>query len=178
MKKTLNEEVARIKSIMNINEDASQAMAMLQQYTDEFNQEAEEDLTTEELQDVACAHPDSMEAPEEAGNEEKQKLEEFKARLKAAVKAKDIAGLKEAKRQLKELKKQAKQQQNEQVGAMVTVLGVTMPHTFALVIGGIMLLFVLNALLSIFNIHLIQTVTSFCTGRQRTSWGIGFGRNR
>ena len=60
---------------------------------------------------------------------------------------------------------------------MVTLLGVTMPHGFALVIGGIMLIMVLNILLKLFNIHLVKTVTSWCTGRQTTGYGLRFGRN-
>ena len=60
MKKTLNEEISRIKSMMNINED-DQSMAMLQQATDEFNEKAEEDLTPDEFQDVLCTDVDTVE---------------------------------------------------------------------------------------------------------------------
>ncbi len=172
MKQTLNEEIGRIKSMMNLNEDESQKMAILQQVTQEFNEKAEEDLTPEELQEVACVDVDTIEAPQEASNEQKQKLEEFKAKVKTS----SIVELKQVKRQLKELKRQSKQQQNEQA-SMVTLLGVTMPHGFALVIGGIMLIMVLNILLSLFNIHLIKTVTYWCTGRKSTGFGLGFGRD-
>ena len=102
MKQTLNEQVSRIKSMMNLKEDDSQAM--LQQAMQEFNEKAEEDLTPDELQEVACVHPDSLELPTETTNEQKQKFDEFKAKVKQMVVAKDINGLKEAKRQLKELK--------------------------------------------------------------------------
>lgn len=171
MKQNLNEEISRIKSIMNLKEDESQ-MVMLQQATEEFNEKAEEDLTPDEFQEVVCTDPDSVEPPSNVTPEQKQKFEEFKSKLKTA----SIDELKQVKRQLKELRRQKKQQQNEQVG-MVTLLGVTMPHGFALVIGGIMLIMVLNILLKLFNIHLVKTVTSWCTGRQTTGYGIRFGRN-
>ena len=171
MKQNLNEEISRIKSIMNLKEDESQ-MVVLQQATEEFNERAEEDLTPDEFQEVVCTNPDSVEAPQDVTPEQKQKFEEFKSKLKTA----SIEELKQVKRQLKDLRKQSKQQQNEQVG-MVTLLGVTMPHGFALVIGGIMLIMVLNILLKLFNIHLVKTVTSWCTGRQTTGYGIRFGRN-
>ena len=172
MKQNLNEQISRIKTIMNLKEDDSQ-MAMLQQETDEFNEKAEEDLTPEEFQEVVCTDPDSIDLPEGTGVQEKQKVEEFKAKLKTA----SLEELKQVKRQLKDLRRQSKQQQNEQAGAMVTLLGVTMPHGFALVIGGILLIMVLNILLKIFNIHLVRTVTDWCTGRRTTSYGIRLGRN-
>jgi hypothetical protein len=155
-----------------INEDDSQ-MAVLQQVTNDFNEKMDEDLTPEELQDVACANPDTMELPSDIGNEEKQKVDEFKAKLKTAK----IPELMQVKRQLKELRRQSKQQQNEQAGAMVTLLGVTMPQAFALVIGGLLLIMVLNILLSLTGFHLVKTITSWCTGRQTTGYGFRFGRN-
>jgi hypothetical protein len=171
MKQNLNEEISRIKTMMNLKEDDSQMM-VLQQATEEFNEKAEEDLTPDEFQEVVCTNPDSVEVPSDVTPEQKQKFEEFKSKVKTA----SIDELKQVKRQLKDLRKQSKQQQNEQVG-MVTLLGVTMPHGFALVIGGIMLIMVLNILLKLFNIHLVKTVTSWCTGRQTTGYGIRFGRN-
>lgn len=171
MKQNLNEEIKRIKTIMNLREDDSQ-LAIMQQATEEFNEKAEEDLTPDEFQEVVCTDPDSVELPENTTPQEKQKVEEFKLKLKTA----SIDELKQVKRQLKDLRRQSKQQQNEQAG-MVTLLGVTMPHGFALVIGGIMLIMVLNILLKLFNIHLVKTVTSWCTGRQTTGYGLRFGRN-
>lgn len=173
-KQTLNEQIGRIKSIMNINEDDSQQIAMLQQATQEFNEKAEEDLTTEEFQEVMCADPDTIEAPQEATNEQKQKLQEFKSKVKTA----SIAELKQVKKQLKELRIQSKQQQNEQVveSALVSFLGVSMPPAFAFVIGGIMLIIVLNVLLSLFGIGLVKTITYWCTGRKTTGYGFRFGR--
>ena len=61
MKQTLNEEIGRIKSMMNLNEDESQAM--LQQDTEEFNQKVGEDLTPEEYKEVICSNPDNLELP-------------------------------------------------------------------------------------------------------------------
>ena len=178
MKQTLNEQVARIKSMMNINEDEQQ-MAMLQQAMQEFNEKAEEDLTPDELQEVACVHPDSLELPTETTNEQKQKFDEFKAKVKQMVVAKDINGLKEAKRQLKELKRQSKQQQNEQAvtGTLYTVIGIQMPIGFVIFVYGFLLLLILNGLLSIFGIHIIKNITDWCTGRRSVGYGIRFGRD-
>jgi len=178
MRRPLNEQLARMKSMMNLKEDESQAMAMLQQATQEFNQMAEEDLTPDELQEVACANPDTMEAPQEATNEQKQKLQEFKKAVKTAKANRDIPGLKKVKNDLKEFKNKYKQAQNEQVAetALVSFLGVSMPPAFAMVIGGIILIMVLNVLLSLFGIHFVKTITSWCTGRQTTGYGIRFGR--
>ena len=175
MKQSLNEQVARIKTMMNLHEDESEKMAMLQQATQEFNEKAEEDLTSDELQEVACADPDTMEAPQEATNEQKQKLQEFKLKAKTA----SIAELKQVKKQLKELRMQSKQQQDEQVAetALVSFLGVSMPPAFAMVIGGIMLIIVLNFLLSLLGIHFVKTITYWCTGRRTTGYGLRFGRN-
>ena len=97
MKQTLNEQLARIKSIMNINEDESQ-MALMQS-TQEFNEKAEEDLTPDEFQEVVCTHPDAIELPSETTNEQKQKFEEFKAKVKTA----SIAELKAANKSAKEI---------------------------------------------------------------------------
>jgi hypothetical protein len=175
MKQSLNEQVARIKTMMNLHEDESEKMAMLQQATQEFNEKAEEDLTPDELQEVACSDPDTMEAPQEATNEQKQKLQEFKLKARTA----SIAELKQVKKQLKELRMQSKQQQDEQVAetALVSFLGVSMPPAFAMVIGGIMLIIVLNFLLSLLGIHFVKTVTYWCTGRRSTGYGLRFGRN-
>jgi hypothetical protein len=171
MRRPLNEQLARMKSMMIVKEESQ---AMLQQATQEFNQMAEEDLTPDELQEVACADPDTMEAPQEATNEQKQKLQEFKSKVKTA----SIAELKQVKKQLKELRMQSKQQQDEQVAetALVSFLGVSMPPAFAMVIGGIMLIMVLNVLLSLFGIHFVKTITYWCTGRKTTGYGLGFGR--
>ena len=171
MRRPLNEQLARMKSMMIVKEESQ---AMLQQATQEFNEKAEEDLTPDELQEVACADPDTMEAPQEATNEQKQKLQEFKSKVKTA----SIAELKQVKKQLKELRMQSKQQQDEQVAgtALVSFLGVSMPPAFAMVIGGIMLIIVLNVLLSLFGIHFVKTITSWCTGRQTTGYGLRFGR--
>lgn len=173
MKKVIKLTEADLTNLVKKVIAENQAMVALQQATDEFNEKAEEDLSTEEFQEVVCVNPDSIELPAETTNEQKQKVEEFKAKLKTA----SVAELKQAKRQLKELKR--KGQQNEQIAgpAVISVLGVSMPPAFAIAIGGILLIMVLNILLKIFNIHLVRTVTSWCTGRQSTGYGIRFGRN-
>ena len=179
MKQTLNEQIGRIKAMMNINEDDSQRMAMLQQATQEFNEKAEEDLTPDEFQEVVCAHPDSVELPENTPNDQKQTFEEFKAKVKQLVAAKDIAGLKQAKKQLRELRRQSKQQQNEQAytGPLVTVIGIQMPPAFAIGLYVFMALLILNGILSIFGIHVVREITTWCTGRRTTGYSLHFGRD-
>ena len=168
IKLTESELTNLLKKVIKENQEE---MAMLQQATEEFNEKAEEDLSPEEFQEVVCTDPDSVELPSDVTSEQKQKVAEFKAKLKTA----SIAELKQAKKQLKELRRQ----QNEQIAgpAVISVLGVSMPPAFAMVIGGILLIMVLNVLLKLLNIHLVRTVTSWCTGRQSTSYGIRFGRN-
>ena len=164
------------ESVVDLHENQQ---IVLQQATQEFNEKAEEDLTPDELQEVACTSPDSVELPTDANNEQKQKFEEFKAKVKQMVKAKDIAGLKQAKRQLKELKNQSKQQQNEQAftGTIYTILGIQMPLGFVIFLYGFLLLLILNGLLSLFGIHLIKTITYWCTGRRSSGFGVRFGRD-
>lgn len=173
MKQSFNEQIGRIKTMMNLNEDDSQ-MVMLQQSAEEFNEKAEEDLTTDEFQEIVCTNPDSVEVPSDVTPEQKQKFEEFKLKAKTA----SIDELKQVKRQLKELRKQKKQQDEQIAGpTVITLLGVSMPPAFAMVIGGIMLIIVLNFLLRLFNIRMVRTITSWCTGRQSTGYGVRFGRN-
>jgi len=176
MKQTLNEQIGRIKSIMNINEDDQQMD--IEQATMEFNDVAEEDLTPDELQEVACAGPDTIELPQDTTNEHKQKFEEFKVKIKEMVRARDIDGLKQAKRQLKEIKRQSKQQ-NEQAftGTLYTVIGIQMPLGFVIFLYGFLFLLILNGILSIFGIHLIKNVTDWCTGRRSVGYSIRFGRD-
>ena len=97
MKQNLNEEIKRIKTIMNLKEDDSQ-LAIMQQATEEFNEKAEEDLTPDEFQEVVCTDSDSVEAPQDVTPEQKQKFEEFKSKLKTA----SIDELKQVKRQQKD----------------------------------------------------------------------------
>jgi hypothetical protein len=179
MKRPLNEQLARMKAIMNIKEDDSQQMAVLQQATQEFNEKADEDLTPEELQEVACTNPDSVELPAESTNEQKQMFVEFKMAVKTAVKNRDITGLKQAKKQLRELRRQSKQQQNEQAytGPLVTVIGISMPPAFAIGLYVFMVILILNGILSIFGIHIVREITTWCTGRKSTGYSIHFGRD-
>lgn len=172
MKQNLNEQIARIKSMMKINEDDSQQMAMLQQAAQEFNEKTEEDLTPDELQEVMCFDPENVDLPPDITNEDKQRLEEFKQKIKTA----SIAELKQAKKQIKEIMKQSKQQQNEQAGAMVTILGMVIPQNFALVLGGFLLLMLLHLLGRLLNFHWVETIVSFCTGGGSRSFVPSFRR--
>lgn len=158
MKKTLNEQVSRIKLMMNLMEDDS-SMALLQQETQEFNEKVGEDLTPEEYKEVICSDPETIELPTDIGDEESQKIAELKEKMKTA----SFAQLMQLKKQLKELKRQ---QQTEQVAApaLVTLLGVSMPPAFAMVIGGIAFIMVLSFLGRLLNIK--KTKTYFCDGTQ------------
>jgi hypothetical protein len=163
MKQTLNEEIGRIKLMMNLNEDESQAM--LQQDTEEFNQKVGEDLTPEEYKEVTCSDPDNLELPN-IGNEEMQKVSELKEKMKTA----SFDELMQLKRQLKELKRQ---QQNEQVAgpAVITLLGVSMPPAFAMVIGGIVFIMILSFLSKFIRFN--KKTTYYCDGtRSRGLFGL------
>jgi hypothetical protein len=166
------------KVLRKLMVEADEKMEMIQQATQDFNEEAEEDLTPDEFQEVACVHPDSLELPASAPADQKQTFEEFKTAVKTAVKNRDVTALKQAKRQLKELKRKSKQQ-NEQVvtGTLYTVIGIQMPLGFVIFTYGFLLLLILNGLLSIFGIHLIKNITDWCTGRRTVGYGIRFGRD-
>ena len=162
MKQTLNEQVSRIKSMMNLNEDDSQAM--LQQETLEFNQKVEEDLTPEEYKEVMCSEPTEIELPN-IGDEEKKAVEQFRMAAKTA----SFADLMSAKKQIKALKRQ---QQNEQVAApaVVTILGVTMNPGVAIAVGMILFVLVLSFISKLFR---TRTTTYFCDGtRSRGLFGL------
>lgn len=175
--KTQNTIDQNNKVLRKLMVEADEKMEMLQQATQDFNEEAEEDLTPDEFQEVACVHPDSLELPSNVTSDQRQMFEEFKTAVKTAVKNRDVNGLKQAKRQLKELKRKSKQQ-NEQAytGPLVTLLGISMPPAFAFFVYGFLLLLILNGLLSIFGIHLIKNITDWCTGRRSVGYGIRFGR--
>ena len=164
MKQTLNEQVARIKAMMSLNEDDSQTMAMLQQETQEFNQKVDEDLTPEEFKELTCSDPDDMELPN-IGEEEKQKVMELKEKMKTAT----FAELMQLKKQLKELKRQ---QQNEQVAgpAVISLLGVSMPPAFAMVIGGIIFIMILSFLSKFIRFN--RTTTYWCDGKKSRLFGL------
>jgi hypothetical protein len=162
MKQTLNEEIGRIKSMMNLNEDESQAM--LQQDTQDFNQKVDEDLTPEEYKEVICSDPETIELPN-IGNEEMQKVSELKEKMKTA----SFAELMQLKRQLKELKRQ---QQTEQVAApaVVTLLGVSMNPGVAIAVGLVVFVLVLSFLGRLLR---NKRTTYFCDGtRSRGLFGL------
>ena len=153
MRQTLNEEIGRIKSMMNLNEDESQAM--LQQDTQDFNQKVKE---------VICSDPQTIELPN-IGNEEMQKVSELKEKMKTA----SFAELMQLKRQLKELKRQ---QQTEQVvaPAVVTLLGVSMNPGVAIAVGLVVFVLVLSFLGRLFR---NKRTTYFCDGtRSRGLFGL------
>jgi hypothetical protein len=154
MKHTLNEQVARIKSMMNLNEDDSQVMAMLQQETQDFNQKTGEDLTPEEYQGISCMDPEQEIDVPSTDADSKQKVMELKQKMNSA----SFSELIQLKKQFKEIKKQ---QQSEQIltlptgaaalGAQNAVfLGISMSPALALIsamaLGGL-LLFLLGRLL-------------------------------
>jgi hypothetical protein len=155
MKQTLNEQVARIKLIMNLNEDDSQAMAMLQRETQEFNQKVGEDLTTEEYAEISCSEPnEGFALPEGSTEEDEKKVIMLKEKMRTA----SLSELMKLKKQFKVIEKQ---QQNEQIlsiptgvaaiGAQNAVfLGISMSPILAAVcvlgLGGL-LLFLLGRLL-------------------------------
>jgi maltodextrin utilization protein YvdJ len=161
--RTLNEQVSRIKQMMNINEDDSQ-MALIQQETQEFNEKVGEELTPEEYKEVVCLQPDDIDLPTNITSEEKQKVELLKEKIKTA----SVPELMKLKQQLKELKKQTRQQ-NEQA-QLVTLLGVSMPSSFALVIGGIIFVMVLTILSRFFRIR--KTETYWCDGKKSHLFGL------
>jgi len=104
--RTLNEQISRIKQIMNINENEGEGgmMALLQQDTEAFNQEADEDLTVEEYREMSCQAQSEFEPGMESevtGNldqEGKSKLAQIIEKMKRATPEQ----LKEEKRKLKQ----------------------------------------------------------------------------
>ena len=113
-----------------LNESNQQAMAILIQETQKFNQEVDEDLTPDEYKEVMCSDPNEIIMAQNLGDVENQKAEEFKMAASKATREQ----LKVAKQQIKALKKQ---QQNEQVAApaLVTILGVSMNPGVAIAVG-------------------------------------------
>lgn len=137
-----------------------QTMEMLQQDTEEFNEKIDEDLTPEEYKAIVCLEPTDVPLPKNITDEQKQKLEELKNKMKTA----SFSELMQMKKQLKELRKQSKQQMEQAAPALVTLLGVSMPPAFAMVIGGIAFIMILSFLGRLLNIK--KTKTYFCDGTQ------------
>lgn len=162
MKQTLNEQIGRIKSIMNINEDDS--MAMLQQDTQDFNEKVGEDLSPEEFKEVMCSDPDTLELPS-MEQEQMQVVAQLKEKLKTA----SFAELMQLKKQLKELKRQ---QQAEQVAApaAITLMGVSMSPGVAIAVGMVLFVLVLSFLGRLFR---TKRTTYYCDGtRSRGLFGL------
>jgi hypothetical protein len=149
--------------MMNLKEDDSQAMLI--QYAQEFNEKVDEDLTPEEFKEVMCSNPDDLELPQDITGEQKQTVDQLKQKMKTA----SFAELIQAKRQLKELKRQ---QQNEQVAgpAVITLLGISMPPAFAMVIGGIIFIMLLTILSRFFKFT--RRETYWCDGKKSRLFGL------
>jgi hypothetical protein len=112
-----------------------------------------------------CSNPDDLELPQDITGEQKQTVDQLKQKMKTA----SFAELIQAKRQLKELKRQ---QQNEQVAgpAVITLLGVSMPPAFAMVIGGIIFIMLLTILSRFFKFT--KTETYWCDGKKSRLFGL------
>lgn len=162
MKQSLNEQVARIKTMMNLHEDDAQAL--LQQDTIDFNEKVGEDLTPEEYKEVICSDAEELELPN-LEQEQKQVVEQIKEKMKTA----SFAELIELKMKLKELKKQ---QQNEQVAApaAITLLGISVNPGVAIAIGFVLFVLVLSFLGRLFR---TKRTTYYCDGtRSRGLFGL------
>ncbi len=149
-----------------LNENSQQAMAILIQETQKFNQEVDEDLTPDEYKEVMCSDPNEIIMAQNLGDVENQKAEEFKMAASKATREQ----LKAAKQQIKALKNQ--QQQNEQVAApaLVTILGVSMNPGVAIALGVVLFVLVLSFLGRMFS---TKRTTYFCDGtRSRGLFGL------
>ena len=160
MKHTLNEQISRIKSIMNINEDDS--MMMLQQDTQDFNEKIGEDLSPEEFKGVMCSDAETLELPS-MEQEQMQVVEQLKEKMKTA----SFAELMQLKKQLKQLK-----QQNEQVAApaAITLMGISVSPGVAIAVGMVLFVLVLSFLGRLFR---TKRTTYYCDGtRSRGLFGL------
>ena len=143
--KTLNEQISRIKQIMNINEDESNMMALWQQDTEAFNQEADEDLTVEEYKAISC-EAQSDEAPSmELGPEIEQKIDqEGKGKISQiveAMKRANLEQLKAEKRKIKEAMASKNKGEMSEQGVLATtmVFGVSLGWALFLAIAAYIL---------------------------------------
>ena len=148
------------KVLRKLMVEADEKMEMLQQDTEDFNEKVDEDLTPEEYKAIVCLEPTDVPLPQNITDEQKQKLEDLKNKMKTA----SFSELMQLKKQLKELRKQSKQQMEQAAPALVTLLGVSMPPAFAMVIGGIAFIMVLSFLGRLLNIK--KTKTYYCDGTQ------------
>jgi hypothetical protein len=149
-----------------LNESNQQAMAILIQETQTFNQAVGEDLTPDEYKEVMCSDPNEIIMAQNLDDVENQKAEEFKMAASKATREQ----LKAAKQQIKALKNQ--QQQNEQVAApaLVTILGVSMNPAVAIALGVVLFVLVLSFLGRMFR---TKRTTYYCDGtRSRGLFGL------
>ena len=149
-----------------LNENNQQAMAILIQETQTFNQAVGEDLTPDEYKEIMCSDPTEIIMAQNLDDEKNQKAEELKIAMSTATPQQ----LKAAKQQIKDLKNQ--QQQNEQVAApaLVTILGVSMNPGVAIAIGLVLFVLVLSFLGKLFR---TKRTTYYCDGtRSRGLFGL------
>jgi hypothetical protein len=143
--KTLNEQISRIKQIMNINEDENDMMALLQQDTEAFNQEADEDLTVEEYSEISCqvlSGPDEVPeiSPEMAGKidqEGKGKLSQIVQAMKKATPEQLV----EEKRKIKQAMASKNKGEMSEQGVLATtmIFGVSLGWALFLAISAYIL---------------------------------------
>lgn len=153
--KTLNEQISRIKQMMNINEDEN-AMALFQQDTEAFNQEADEDLTVEEYKEVACEAQSGSEPEMDSAvmakidQEGRNKI----AKVVEAMKRANLEQLKEEKRKFKQALASKNATDMQEQGALATVLVFGEPLGWVLVVAtswviiGFMLYYIIKAWLN------------------------------
>ena len=149
-----------------LNESNQQAMAILIQETQTFNQAVGEDLTPDEYKEVMCSDPNEIIMAQNLDDVENQKAEELKNAMSTATPQQ----LKAAKQQIKDIKNQ--QQQNEQVAApaLVTILGVSMNPGVAIALGVVLFVLVLSFLGRMFR---TKRTTYYCDGtRSRGLFGL------
>jgi membrane carboxypeptidase/penicillin-binding protein len=149
-----------------LNEVNSQAMAILQQETQTFNEAVDEDLTPEEYKEVMCSDPNEIELPQNLDEIQKQTTQKLKIAMSTATRPELV----QAKQQIKDLKN--KQQQAEQVAApaVVTILGVSMNPGVAIAIGLVLFVLVLSFLGKLFR---TKRTTYYCDGtRSRGLFGL------
>ena len=145
--KTLNEQISRIKQIMNINEDESNMMALLQQDTEAFNQEADEELTVQEYKEISCEAQSDQAPAVQVGPEIEQKFgQEGKSKIAQIVEAMKKATpdqLKQEKRKIKEAMASKDEMQEQAALSTTMVFGVSLGWALFIAMSAIILGFII-----------------------------------
>lgn len=145
--KTLNEQISRIKQIMNINEDESNMMALLQQDTEAFNQEADEELTVQEYKEISCEAQSDQAPAVQVGPEIEQKFgQEGKSKIAQIVEAMKKATpdqLKQEKRKIKEVMASKDEMQEQAALSTTMVFGVSLGWALFIAMSAIILGFII-----------------------------------